>query len=824
MHRGWSARMIAWLLLPAASVLACSALGVPGRPYTGLIVQSDRVAAVIAGSPADRAGILPGDRLAATGRPTDSGWLARELLADAAPGRPLLLERRAGDRRDRVWLAAEPLPDSERRMLAALLVVSSGFVLLAGLVWSERRDRLTRTFFLLCLAFAWLIAPLPQLRSAAFALVWRTAYSGITLFLPALFVHFFAMFPEPARWGGRLETRVRWGYGIAAVLFATALLEPLGPSAFPGADVAFAALQVAAAVWFTLGLIVALALFGRSYFRARSADERRRLRVALAGTVLGAGPLAALILIRNLSPGTAVPGERWAVMLTLLVPASFAWAVVVHHIFDFRMALRAGSLALMLGAGGALAYLGGEWIALHRGAELGAEVEGLALASVPLVAGLAGPLSAWVRGLRARLPASSGVISIVGSGADHPGGLEPLLSTACGTLAAELRLDGCAALALEHGIARDAGHVGETTLPAGGTDLARALGDRAGVVGVDEVEGGAELAMALERGGVRWIVPVGESPRRALLLLGRRLAGAWLGQLEARELERFADHLAVALENRALRREASSHGALERELREAGAIQAHRLPRRAPVYPTLDCAAATLSCESVGGDYYDFVETAPRDFTLAVGDAAGKGVPAALVLAGVQARFRDEARRALSPGALLDVLNRELVGLDQPEKFMGLLCARIEVRGGRVWLANAGLTPPLVRRRDGRFEELTDGGVLLGVSVDATYPDVPVELGAGDLLLLCTDGLTEAQCGDELFGTDLVREVLDACPGRRAADVLEALLAAVRAFADRPLDDLTVVVLRQLTEPARGAGPATQKALKLHRATAEAAR
>jgi hypothetical protein len=97
-------------------------------------------------------------------------------------------------------------------------------------------------------------------------------------------------------------------------------------------------------VWFAAGLVFALALFARSYLRARSPDARRRLRVALAGTLLGAGPLALLILVRNLSPGTEVPGERWAVVLTLFVPASFAWAVVVHRIFDFRIALRAGGV------------------------------------------------------------------------------------------------------------------------------------------------------------------------------------------------------------------------------------------------------------------------------------------------------------------------------------------------------------------------------------------------------------------------------------------------------------------------------------------------
>jgi sigma-B regulation protein RsbU (phosphoserine phosphatase) len=259
---------------------------------------------------------------------------------------------------------------------------------------------------------------------------------------------------------------------------------------------------------------------------------------------------------------------------------------------------------------------------------------------------------------------------------------------------------------------------------------------------------------------------------------------------------------------------------MDRELAIAGELQAHRLPRRAPAYPTLDCAAAALSCEPVGGDYYDFVETSPRDFTLAVGDAAGKGVPAAIVLAGVQSRLRTEASRGASPGEMLGVLNRELVSFDQPDRFMGLLCARVDVRGGRLWFANAGITPPLLRRRSGRFEELTESGVLLGVSSGAAYRDVAVELGAGDVVVLHTDGLTEARRGDELFGAGRVRDVLDMNAGRRATDVLEALIRAVREFTDRPLDDLTIVVLRQLAAPVRGAAP-SHFALKFGREAAE---
>jgi sigma-B regulation protein RsbU (phosphoserine phosphatase) len=258
-----------------------------------------------------------------------------------------------------------------------------------------------------------------------------------------------------------------------------------------------------------------------------------------------------------------------------------------------------------------------------------------------------------------------------------------------------------------------------------------------------------------------------------------------------------------------------------RELSKAGAIQAHLLPRRVPVFRSLDCAAAALSSESVGGDYYDFVRSPGPVVTLAVGDAAGKGIPAALMSTWAHAGFRDRARRGAAPGELLSALNHELVALNQPQAFVALLCARVDVRAATFTFANGGLTPPLLRRRDGHFEELCQSGVLLGVDPRAHYEDFNVELEAGDVIVLYSDGLTEARRGEEEFGPEGVRRVLEAHARKGAEEILRALLAGVQAFTDQPLDDVTVVVLKQVTQPARSRPGPRQEELKFQTQAAD---
>jgi serine phosphatase RsbU (regulator of sigma subunit) len=813
MDRGNSSPLLSWLLLPVTAALILSALSLPLQPYAGLALRGESVVAVDRGSPAERAGLAPGDRLVPLpGQPA----FTRSPMAYAIPGEPMVLLRERHHRLATIRMVPTTQPDGERRMMAALLAVASGFVLIGGWVWSERRDRLTRTFFLLCLAFAWFLAPLPRWRGEASGALYDSLYTGVGLYLPALFIHFFALFPESGQPRGRLRSVTTIAYGVATGIFGASFLIMLAEPVFGAIAVAAQTLiEGVAGLWFAFGLLGALYVFVGSYRRARSTDARRRLRVALAGTALGALPFATLVAVQNLTSHGPIPGERLAVVLTLLVPGSFAWATGVHRVFEFKVALRAAVVLVVLATLGGIVYASGEWLAAAWRQDLGSGLAGGALTFVALTAAVAGPASRWLRSLGARFvpDVATATERLDASSGAHSGVPAHVVEAACQALAEAFHLDGCLALEFAQGGLRTVARAGVTESPPPDTDFTATLPEGGGVVALDDLPLRAPDRRALERAGVAWLLPVG-GPVRHCLLLGRRLGGSWFGLEDQRELRRFAGHLEVLIENARLREAASTHGAMGRELSKAGAIQAHLLPRRVPAFRSLDCAAAALSSESVGGDYYDFVRSPGPIVTLAVGDAAGKGIPAALMGTWAHAAFRDRARRGSAPGQLLAALNHDLVALNQPQAFVALLCARVDVRAATFTFANAGLTPPLLRRRDGHFEELSQSGVLLGVAPRAQYEDFDVELDAGDVIVLYSDGLTEARRGEEEFGPEGVRRVLEAHARRGAAEILRALLAEVQAFTDQPLDDVTVVVLKQLTRPTRVRPGPCQEELK----------
>jgi sigma-B regulation protein RsbU (phosphoserine phosphatase) len=203
----------------------------------------------------------------------------------------------------------------------------------------------------------------------------------------------------------------------------------------------------------------------------------------------------------------------------------------------------------------------------------------------------------------------------------------------------------------------------------------------------------------------------------------------------------------------------------------------------------------------VGGDYYDFLELPGDRIAFAVADVSGKGIAAALLMAVVQASLRVLSAGAGDPSALVAKMNGFLYGSTGNNKYATFFYAQLEDGSRRLRYVNAGHNPPYLTRRtvDGvETIELSTGGTVLGLFPDMTYRDADVELRPGDLLVVYTDGVTEAlNASGEEFGEERLKALLRGAAGSAAHEVSATLAATMRDWiaGTEQYDDLTFVVV-----------------------------
>ncbi len=271
------------------------------------------------------------------------------------------------------------------------------------------------------------------------------------------------------------------------------------------------------------------------------------------------------------------------------------------------------------------------------------------------------------------------------------------------------------------------------------------------------------------------------------------------GHLEL--LTAFAAQAAVAVERARTARDRIESRRLEKELAIARDIQRSFLPATAPRIPGFDLAGTSISHDQVGGDYYDFIAVSETRLGLAIADVSGKGIPAALLMAGFRMSLLAEIRNEFAIRAVMRKLNKLLYESTERGRFVTAFYGVLDWRNGVLIFSNAGHNPPLLLRADGTTEELSEGGVALGVLEDTTYEERPLAVGHGDVVVLYTDGVSEAEneSGDQ-FGPERIESIVRAHPEHGARELTQDIVAAVLDWAgERGLgDDLTLLVMRKL--------------------------
>ena len=262
----------------------------------------------------------------------------------------------------------------------------------------------------------------------------------------------------------------------------------------------------------------------------------------------------------------------------------------------------------------------------------------------------------------------------------------------------------------------------------------------------------------------------------------------------------FRSFAAIKLENTRLREEAIQKRLIDEELKTAYVIQRRLLPSEPPTVAGYSFAGMNRPCRTVSGDYYDFVLRPNGQLYFVIADVSGKGITAALLMAGLQSSFRIFSKNDPKPAELVTHLNSSLRENLPQSKFVTLFAGRLNTDTGVVEFANAGHCPPLHISRD-RCQELTSTDLVLGLFAKTAYRDQQLTLEKGDALVLFTDGVTEAEAqdGSELGG-DKVCKAMAGVHGMPATEIGERLEQVVADHVGAALqnDDLTLMIVTRL--------------------------
>ena len=240
---------------------------------------------------------------------------------------------------------------------------------------------------------------------------------------------------------------------------------------------------------------------------------------------------------------------------------------------------------------------------------------------------------------------------------------------------------------------------------------------------------------------------------------------------------------------------------LKNDLEIAREIQQAMLPRGAFHAPGLEAFGMTRPANTVGGDFYDIMPLPDGRVMLALGDVAGKGSPASLLMALLLAMMRTLVDEGFEGAALADRLNLQIVKHSPRSRFITLFVAVLNPTTGEFVYVNAGQNPPLLRRTDRTYERLRAGGMALGMFEHATYTAGTAHLNLGDVVVMYSDGITEAEDGNgQPFDEAGLERILDGSGWASAKELAWATFAAVEQHTEqrRLLDDLTILAVRRL--------------------------
>lgn len=310
--------------------------------------------------------------------------------------------------------------------------------------------------------------------------------------------------------------------------------------------------------------------------------------------------------------------------------------------------------------------------------------------------------------------------------------------------------------------------------------------------------------------GIRWdesirtvlCVPlIVKSELRGVLAVYNKKAEGGFTPEDQRLLGIICAQSAQIIENARLLEQERSLIAMQEEVRVAATIQHQLLPKSSPQIAGYEIYGRSISARTVGGDYFDYMEVDSSHFAFCVGDVTGKGLPASLLMANVQATLRGQTLLKLPPAECLANSNKLLYQSTTADKFVTLFYGILDFTTHELVFSNAGHDYPLIISSDGTLRQLKTGGLMLGAIDGMKYDHETVSLQPGDTLLVYSDGIPEAMNPNgEFFGVERVESILRERTTQSAREISDAFVDAVKKYADTApqSDDITIMVIKRL--------------------------
>ncbi len=757
--------------------------------------------------------------ISVNGIPARGDLGARSLMAREGLNGPILLSIERGGEKLDVLHSVEYL-SLPRKAYWALRTLAGLLILLTGwLVIRKRRDPLALLFLLLCVLLGSLLVPQPRPVLSILTVIMELESDLFALFLAPLFLHFVLLFPE---------SRPRSKLIIAAIYSPTilwALIDAYGVLILDKPQGLQLLLEQIAGIHSALLMLISVALLVIKTFRKSRRRERYRLRLVLTGALIGLFPLLLFQILHQLFPSKVISAAASAPLFLIFLPWSFAYGILSRDLLYLQRRAESAARQIFRGTVFLLIFLGIQALVIKFGPRPDSVVGTLSMAALAVVLslGIWFSLARRFPGVSQRTEADempeSRVLLLGQEGFPH---LSDLMQTLSKPLCEDLQSSWAlwlvrseegwmqvhswehpeAEIKLKPGIPS----VESVILPrrlekhllAKKEILAAELWDpywSQSLLGSRAQRFCAEHDWSL-------LVSFPEIRDPLLLVLGPCRAAPLHSPRRLATFQNLLPSFALQIQNLSMVERLAREEVRDRELEVARKIQERILPKESPKIPGIDILGKTLPGREVGGDYLDFMEMKDGRLGLALGDATGMGVPAALLMAGVAQSFRAMAGTDRSVSEVLEGMNIDMVRSSSDPQFQGFFAAffygLLDPHSGLLSFCNAGMPTPWLLRRDGLIERLHRGGPLLGIQESGVFREGRVKLNPGDLLFIRSDGLEEQEDEDgELYGEERLMAWMKNNQNWSVDRLGEEVIAAIESFAGKASkDDISLILLR----------------------------